>query len=556
MRFLKWGGAVLAVLLLVVGGGLVFAKMNPLVVVKMISMWRDPVGPNQPVVWQQGPAEAPTGKRPPNIILILADDLGYNDITLNGGGVAGGVVPTPAIDSIARDGVDLTQGYAGNATCAPSRAAIMTGRYATRFGYEFTPSHPIFMKMVGEAKNGMRKPIYYPENAANYPDVATLGIPTSEVTIAKLLQDQDYYTLMLGKWHLGELPEMRPQAKGYNESLGFLMGAQLFDLQDSPNVVNAKQDYDPIDRFLWAALPFAVSKDGGPRFEPDKYMTDYLGDQAVEAIKANKNRPFFMYLAFNAPHTPLQAKKEDYDALSMIEDHRLRVYAAMIKSLDRNIGNVLDTLKAEGLDDNTLVIFTSDNGGAHYIGLPDINKPYRGWKASFFEGGIHVPYFMKWPGVLPAGKKFSEPVGHVDIFATAAAAAGVSVPTDRKLDGVDLLPFMGGTAEQGAVPHKTIFFRSGHYKTLIAGDWKLQVSERPKKNWLFNLKDDPTEKNNLVEAEPAKLSELMAVLEAENAEQSEPLWPVLAEGPIPIDHPLDPDRFSDSEDDEYIYWAN
>lgn len=554
MKVLKWGGAVLAVLVVIAVGGGLYLKQNPLVAVKFLSQLRDPIGPNQPVVWQQGPDKPVEGKRPPNIILILADDLGYNDLTFNGGGVANGAVPTPNINSIAAEGVDLRQGYAGNATCAPSRAAIMTGRYATRFGYEFTPAHPIFMKMVGEAQSGPHKTLYFAENAKNYPDVASLGIPTSEVTIASILQAQGYHTLMFGKWHLGELPAMRPQAKGFDESLGFLMGAQMYAEPGSPTVVESRQAWDPIDRFLWAALPYAVSKDGGPRFAPNEYMTDYLGDQAVAAIKANRNRPFFMYLAFNAPHTPLQAKKEDYDALPMIKDHRLRVYAAMIRALDRNVGHVLEALKAEGIDDNTLVIFTSDNGGANYIGLPDINKPYRGWKATFFEGGIRVPYFMKWPGVLTPGSKYSEPVAHVDIFATAAGAAGATMPTDRVLDGVNLLPFIEG--KDANRPHQTLFWRSGGYRTLMDGDWKLQVSDRQNKVWLYNLKDDPTEQVNLAATQPAKVQELNKKLDKINAEQAKPAWPSLAEAPIAIDHPEDPDRFPTKASDEYIYWAN
>lgn len=554
MRMLKWGGAVVAVLAVVVVGGLIYAKTHPVQVVKLLSQLRDPIGPNQPVVWQQGPATAPEGKRPPNIVLIVADDLGYNDISYNGGGVAGGAVPTPNINSIAHDGVDLTEGYAGNATCAPSRAAIMTGRYATRFGYEFTPAHPLFMKMIAEASDGLRKPVYFADAAKDYPDVRTLGVPHSEVMVGEILQKKGYHTMMFGKWHLGEQPEMQPQNQGFDESLAFLMGGQMYAPPGSPTVVEAKQPWDPIDKFIWAALPFAISKDGGPRFHPNEYMTDYLGDQAVEAIKANKNRPFFIYLAFNAPHTPLQAKKEDYDALPMIKDHELRVYAAMIRALDRNIGHVLQTLKDEGLDDNTLVIFTSDNGGANYIGLPDINKPYRGWKATFFEGGIRVPYFMKWTGVLPAGTKFSEPVAHVDIFATAAGAAGAAVPTDRKLDGVNLLPYMEGSAT--GRPHQTLFWRSGDYKTLLDGDWKLQVSAMPDKDWLFNLKDDPTEQVNLAGTQPDKVAELTKVLNSIDAEQAKPAWPALAEAAIAIDHPENPDKFPDSPDDEYIYWAN
>ncbi|MGB3809217.1 MAG: sulfatase-like hydrolase/transferase [Parvibaculum sp.] len=551
MRALKWGGGVLAVLVVVAIGGALYIKQNPIVLVRAITQLRDPIGPNQPVTWQKGPEAPVAGKRPPNIILILADDLGYNDLTFNGGGVAGGVVPTPNMNSIATDGVDLTNGYAGNATCAPSRAAIMTGRYATRFGYEFTPAHPLFMKMVGEDAHGLHKPIYYPERAENYPAISTLGMPASEVTVAELLQKQGYHTLMFGKWHLGEQADMKPGAQGFDESLAFMMGAQLYAPIGAPDMVESRQPWDPIDKFLWAALPYAVSKDGGPRFAPDKYMTDYLGGQAVEAIKANKNRPFFMYLAFNAPHTPLQATKADYDALPMIKDHEMRVYAAMIRALDRNVGHVLEALKAEGLDENTLVIFTSDNGGANYIGLPDINKPYRGWKATFFEGGIHVPYFMKWPAALPKGTKFAEPVGHVDIFATAAGAAGAVVPTDRVVDGVNLIPFLEG--KETGRPHQTLYWRSGDYKTLLDGDWKLQVSERPKKNWLFNLKDDPTEQKNLVDVHPEKVAELMAALLEVDGQQHKAGWPALAEAAIAIDHPA---NAPESPNDEYIYWAN
>ncbi|HEY4345758.1 MAG TPA: sulfatase-like hydrolase/transferase [Parvibaculum sp.] len=554
MKFLKWGGAVLAVLVVVAAGGAIYLKQNPLVVVKFITRWHDPIGPNRAVTWQQGPKTAPTEKRPPNIILILADDLGYNDLTFNGGGVADGAVPTPNINSIAAQGIDMRAGYAGNATCAPSRAAIMTGRYATRFGYEFTPAHPIFMKMVGEDTSGLRKPIYHADKAENYPPVASMGMPGSEITVAELLQKQGYHTMQFGKWHLGELPEMKPNAQGFDESLGFLMGAQKYAPDGAPGIQEAKQPWDPIDKFLWAALPYAVSYNGGPRFAPDKYMTDYLGDQAVEAIKANKNRPFFMYLAFNAPHTPLQATQADYDALPMIKNHELRVYAAMIRALDRNVGHVLETLKAQGLDDNTLVIFTSDNGGAHYIGLPDINKPYRGWKATFFEGGIHVPYFIKWPGVLPAGEKYASPVAHVDIFATAAAAAGAALPTDRKLDGVNLLPFLEG--KDPGRPHQTLFFRSGAYRTLLDGDMKLQVDDRRKKSWLYDLKNDPLERKNLADAEPDQVKALNKVLDGINAEQVAPEWPALTESPIAIDHPENPGVFPDKTDDEYIYWAN
>ena len=513
----------------------------------------DPVQPTREVVWEKGPDAPAATDRPPNIILIVADDLGYNDITLSGGGVANGAVPTPNIDAIAKDGANLTQSYSGNATCAPSRAAMMTGRYATRFGFEFTPVPVQFAKLLGHMEtNAQHPPIYHAELEKDVPPMAEMTVPTSETTLPEMLKAKGYRTLMLGKWHLGETAATRPEARGFDEFLGFLGGAALFGETSDPNIVEARQDFDPIDKFLWANLPFAVVNNNKPgRFKPSKYMTDYLSEEAAKAIEANKHRPFFMYVAYNAPHTPLQALKSDYDALSGIENHRLRVYAAMIRSLDRGVGHVVQAVKDAGLEDNTLIIFTSDNGGANYIGLPDINKPFRGWKATFFEGGIRVPMLVKWPAKITAGATFAGAAGHVDIFATAAAAAGADVPADKKMDGVNLVPFITGEA-QGA-PHQTMFWRSGHYKVLLAGDWKLQVSARPAKSWLYNLKDDPTEKTNLAETNPEKLAELKALLDQIDGEQSKPLWPSLQEGALAIDRPLDTPAV---DGEEYIYWSN
>jgi arylsulfatase A-like enzyme len=212
---------------------------------------------------------------------------------------------------------------------------------------------------------------------------------------------------------------------------------------------------------------------------------------------------------------------------------------------------VLDALRERGLEENTLVFFTSDNGGANYVGLPDLNKPYRGWKMTFFEGGVRLPYFVKWPKALPAGVDNASPVTGVDVFTTAAAAAGAELPDDRVIDGADLVPF--ATGAKAGRPHETLFWRSGHYRVVRAGDWKLQLSERPKKAWLFDLANDPTERNNRADAEPARVAELTALLDAHDATQSPPLWPSLLEGVIRIDPPLGaPVR----PDDEYVYWAN
>jgi arylsulfatase A-like enzyme len=535
-----------------IGGALWFFRFD--LIILFARAQQPKIETYRPVAWSQGPAAPITSaERPPNVVFILADDLGYNDITLNGGGVAGGAIPTPAIDSIARQGVTFANGYAGNATCAPSRAAIMTGRYATRFGFEFTPTPVAFSRVVGgHAGDPLHPSRFNAAEVKNVPkDDNTEAVPPTEVTIAEALKTRGYHTVHLGKWHLGGIKGSRPEDQGFDESLGFMAGASLFAPVGDASVVESRQDFDPIDKFLWGALPFAVQYNGGPLFHPNAYMTDYLTDQAVAAIDANRNRPFFLYLAYNAVHTPLQAPKADFDALSRIKDHRLRVYGAMVRNLDRNVGRVLQALKDRGLDDNTLVIFTSDNGGANYVGLPDLNRPYRGWKATFFEGGIKAPFLLRWPAQLPAGAIYRSPVGHVDIFATAAAAAGASIPKDRIMDGVDLVPFVKGRASGD--PHKAMYWRSGRYKVVMAGGWKLQVAQEPDKIWLFDLASDPTERRDLAKARPDKVRELTAILAQLDSQMAKPAWPSLLSGAIYIDHP---GNQSPKPSDEYVYWDN
>jgi len=559
MKRWTWLGVAVLALAVIAGG----AFLNRGAILSMIARSKMPhVEPNREVAWAQGPAAPPAGERPPNVLFILVDDLGYNDISFNGGGVANGLVQTPNIDSIGRQGVSFANGYAGNATCAPSRAAIMTGRYATRFGFEFTPAPVAFERMVGtEAEPGaIVKPKFFKDRLADMPPGSTapnpeavnvLSMPTGEVTIAEVLQARGYHTLHFCKWHLGGAKGSRPEQQGFDESLGFIAGGSMYLPEKHPEAVNSKQPWDAIDRFLWPNLPYMVQYNGSAFFEPRGYMTDYLTDEAIKSIKANRNRPFFMYFAPNAPHTPLQAKKADYDALPQIQDHRTRVYGAMIRNLDANIGRLLQTLKDEGLDQNTLVIFTTDNGGAGYIGLPDVNKPYRGFKSTFFEGGIHAPFFMRWPGVIAPNSRYPYPVGHVDIFATAAGAARAQIPTDRKIDGVDLLPFLQGQA-QGR-PHQALFWRSGQYKAVLDGDWKLQSNEARGKVWLYNLAADPTEKNDLSKAEPARTKAMLAMLKAQDAESAKPIWPSLLQGPVFVDKP---GGVKQQAGDEYILWDN
>lgn len=553
---MRWLGGIAAVLVVALGAGWLFRDALLLQFIGVVSDLRNPVGPTQEVTWQGAPREALLPARedgPPNIILIVADDLGWNDLSFNGGGIADGTVPTPNIDSIAHDGVRFMNGYAGNGTCAPSRAALMSGRYSTRFGFEFTPTPPNMLSMIARMSEGTPGVpeffTHFEEAGTNTIPYESMGMPTSEVTIAETLHEAGYYTAHIGKWHLGRAAGSMPQDQGFDDSL--LMHSGLYLPVNDPRTVNSRQDFDPIDRFLWQVFQFSASFNGGDAFAPPEYITDYYTEEATRVIEQNRHRPFFLYLAHWAPHTPLQATQEDYDALSHIEDHRTRVYAAMIRALDRGVGEVLDALEENGIADNTLVIFTSDNGGAGYIGLPEINEPYRGWKISFFEGGIHVPYFMRWPGVIPEGTVVEEPVHHFDIYSTAADAAGASLPSDRVMDGVSLLPYAEGTAD--GQPHERLFWREGHYQVVLADGWKLQRTARPDRIWLFNMTEDPTEQHNVADQYPERVAAMLAMLDAHNAEQAEPLWPALLESPIRIDEtaaePWD-------EDDEYIYWPN
>ena len=524
-----------------------------------------PVAENRELNWSQGPemAVAEPADRPPNIVLIVTDDMGFNDISLYNGGAGDGTLQTPSIDALAQQGVTFTNGYAANAVCAPSRASIMTGRYSTRFGFEFTPFYKtgvtIFRWM--EELNPSPLPLILDEaSAATMKPIQELGLPSSEITIAELLKQQGYYTAHVGKWHLGSVDDMVATNQGFDDSLE--LKGTLYLPQDHPDVVNAKVEGDRIDRMVWATGTYAATFNGvgeaGEYFKPRGYLTDYYTDEAVKVIENNRNRPFFLYLAHWGIHNPLQAAREDYDALSHIEDHRLRVYSAMIRAVDRSMARVAQALEDNGLTDNTLIIFTSDNGGAGYIGLPNVNKPYRGWKLNHFEGGTHVPFIAKWPARIDAGSSIEAPIHHNDIFTTIAAAAGVQVPQDRKIDGVDLLPYI--RKETSDVPHETLFWREGHQQTVLHQSWKLIRAEQPHlpqpapmAKWLFNLAVDPTEQNNLAAQNGEKVAELEALLAGHNGEQVEPLWPSVFNSSQLIDKTTNEPY---EEGDEFIYWPN
>lgn len=573
------------------------------------------------IVWNQDAKMLPvetrhrklTKKKLPNVIFIITDDLGMNDLS-GGAGVA-----TPYIDSIRENGVIFDKSYAGQATCAPSRASMMTGRYSTRFGFEFTPL-PWQLAYAIASAGGLNKshptvhkPIYFQDAKRHVPHFLDMNVPINETFISQILHEQGYRNYYLGKFHLGQSFGTAPWNRSYDEFLGFIPGASLYLDVDDPNVVNAPVG-ETIDAFLFTSCLFMICHNNLDLFTPDQYMTDYISNNARDAIidhveTFNKSRPFFMTVAYNAPHNPLQALKSDYDSpeLAGIEVHHERVYAAMIKAVDRGVGTILQTLKDVDELENTLVIFTSDNGAAGYINIPNRNSPYRGWKSTFFEGGIRVPLFMQWPAMIPKATSYDKPTHHVDIFSTiiGAAQAEEYLPEGVHYDGRNLLDYIPTLQGKGThltdLPHESLFWRSGSYKAILKDGWKLQISKRPNKMWLFNLNEDPTEQINIIDVLCQDFSEckkhangtstghgvvvrselddytdysdiikscyttsssvsgnydtfcgLLTLIEEINGQQAPPIWPALVTTSISIDH------ISSVQipTDEYVYWEN
>ena len=512
----------------------------------------NPVQDNIPTKWPEGPLERlDQNDSRPNIILILADDMGYNDISLHNGGAADGTLETPHIDSLAKNGVWFNKGYAANATCAPSRASIMTGRYATRFGFEFTPVPDLgqlVVRWLAEEDDDNLRARIDNEIARNLPSFMDQGMPSDQITIAEILKTQGYYTAHIGKWHLGHSSGMSPLDQGFDDSLS-LAGAYYLP-EDHPDVVNAKFETS-IDKMVWSGGQYAARFNDSNYFTPDKYVTDYYTDEAIKVIEKNKNRPFFLYLSHWAIHNPLQAVRSDVEQMSHMSGHNLKVYSGMIRALDRSVGEIIRTLKELNIYGRTLIFFTSDNGGANYIELEDINKPFRGWKISFFEGGIRVPFILSWPDQIDPGLKFDKPVHHFDIFSTIASAANVQIPMDRKIDGVDLMPYIKG--EKIANPHQTLFWRSGNHQAVLHENWKYLISKKEGTKWLFDTDQDPLERNNLININPEKTSQIENLLAMFNSEQANPLYPSSTELPVLIDK-YDGQAIEDT--DEFIFWSN
>lgn len=451
-------------------------------------------------------------------MVLVADDLGYGELSCQNPGTD---IPTPHIDAIASAGVRFTDGYVTAPFCAASRAGLLTGRYQTRFGFEFNP--------IG-ARN----------------EDPEAGLPTTELTLADTLKNEaGYTTAMIGKWHLGGTAKFNPIRRGFDEFFGFLHEGHYFvpppyrehvtwlrrktlplgttgerwTSRDGRTIYTSHMGhnepaYDADNPLYRAGQPIQESEN----------LTDAFTREAVDFIDRNNDRPFFLYLAYNAVHSPLQGQDDYLAKFAHIEDSQRRIFAAMLAQLDDGIGRVMAQLRESGIEEKTLVFFLSDNGGPTRE-LTSSNAPLRGEKGNLYEGGLRIPFLVQWPGTIPGGKIYQQPVLSLDIFATAIAQANITTPKKQALDGVNLLPFL--TGEETGRPHEELFWRVGNKGALRAGDWKLVRNPGRDEGdaWqLYRINEDIAESDDQAAKEPEKLSDLIERWEARNSEMVEPLW--------------------------------
>jgi arylsulfatase A-like enzyme len=406
----------------------------------------------------------------PNVLVIVGDDMGYADVGFHGCRD----IPTPHLDALAAAGVVCTSGYVSGPYCSPTRAGLMTGRYQQRFGHEFNSGGP----------GG--------------------GLPVGETTLANRLHAAGYATCAVGKWHLGTKPEFHPLARGFDEFFGFLGGAHTY----FPRRGGILRGREPVA-------------------EPD-YLTDAFGREACGFLDRVGDRPFFLYLAFNAVHTPMEADDPRLAKFAGVADRTRRTYAAMLSALDDNVGRVMAKLRERGLEQDTLVFFISDNGGPVMQSTTingSSNAPLRGSKRQTLEGGVRVPFLVSWPGRIPAAR-YDQPVIQLDIAPTVLAAAGVEAG-GAAFDGVNLLPHLTGA--DPAPPHDSLFWRFGEQMAIRRGDWKLvrwgtNETVHTDEHWpkLYRISTDTSESRDLSAEERAKVGELEATWQAWNRELPPP----------------------------------
>ena len=423
----------------------------------------------------------------PNLIVIMADDLGYSDVGFNGCKD----IPTPNIDSIASNGVRCTNGYVSYSVCGPSRAGFITGRYQQRFGFE-------------------RNPQYKPNDS-------DMGLTRKEKTIAELLAPVGYHSGIIGKWHLGaHAPTSHPMKRGFNEFYGHLGGGHKYMPEDLVIKDGAKARGEAESYRTW------ILKNHTP-VPPRKYLTDEFSGEAVSFLERNQDKPFFLFLSYNAPHTPLQATTKYLDRFSHIKDPKRKIYAAMVSAVDDGVGLLLKSLSEQKLEEKTIVAFLSDNGGPITKNASS-NTPLRGAKGDVWEGGHRVPFALQWKGTLPAGKIYDHPVSSLDFAATMADLSGAKVDKAKPLDGVNLIPYLKG--ENTELPHEALYLRKFDQQrySVRKGKYKLVIPFLNGKPQLYDLEEDIGETSDLALVKPKILSELDALRQEWSAQLIEPTF--------------------------------
>jgi len=465
----------------------------------------------------------------PNVILIVADDLGYNDISANGNEL----IQTTNIDQIGRNGINFSRAYATASVCAPSRAAFLTGNYQHRYGFEFLPDlfnygprvRKADFKRFGHQDNFK---MWYEKDVP----INQRGLDPYVNTIGDYLKKMGYQTSVIGKWHMGTHPKFSPKNYGFDYHYGITGAASLYAPIGKENIVDSKHTWDFADFITWQVSQYYTLENGKNSIpKKSEYLTDLFTKKAVSYIKENKDRPFFLHLSHMAPHGPFQAQRKYYEMFDHIEDHNKRVYYAMIKNLDDSVGEIKKTLEREGILDNTLIIFTSDNGGATYTRATN-NSPYIGGKMSNFEGGTVVPMMMQWNNKIKPKQNYGHMVSLLDIVPTILDAVE-SPSLSNKYDGVSLLPFF---KSENKKPHNELFWKTGYVKSIVSKNYKLHINEKENFKLLINLEKDPEEGNNLISKYPEKAEELTLKLNNWIKDLQEPKWDSNADVSIPIDN--------------------
>lgn len=446
----------------------------------------------------------------PNIIVILADDLGYGELGCYGGKDA----PTPNLDAMAKAGVRFTSGYVSCPVCSPTRAGLLTGKYQQRFGHE---------NNIGQSWE-----IEHPE---------LMGLPVGEKTIADRLKAAGYRTACIGKWHLGVHENFHPQKRGFDEFFGFLEGGRAYLSDDNPGNFYFKSS-PPFAPVHFKESGKAPILRGHEVVDEREYLTDAFTREAFRFIDTNAEQPFFLYLAYNAVHTPITPCPRWEARLGHIENPVRRTVASMMAAMDENIGKLREHLRERGVAENTLVIFLSDNGGSpggNHTSVDSncadysLNTPLRGFKGECWEGGIRIPYLIEWPAKIKGGETFTEFVTALDIVPTALSAAGA--PAAEQTDGVDLIPFVNRVKQDA--PHDALFWRFHTYKAVRKGSMKL-VRQRHQPVQLFDLATDIGESKNLAAESPESLAQLQADLAVWESQMQPPRWsqtqPLRADG--------------------------